>query len=126
VLKGSADLGIEGPLNLEAGVTSAEAHGRSERVKERHLSNGWIGVDLDGTLAYYDEWRGLYHIGEPIPAMVDRVKRWLAEGRDVRIFTARVSGNIAVDKSGEPTATRRLWRAISDCGVRSILDALCP
>jgi hypothetical protein len=53
--------------------------------------NGWIGVDLDGTLAYYDEWRGPQYIGEPIPAMYKRVKIWLDEGRDVRIFTARVS-----------------------------------
>lgn len=56
------------------------------------MSNGgWIGVDLDGTLAVYDEWRGVEHIGPPITAMVDRVKRWLSEGREVRIFTARVS-----------------------------------
>jgi hypothetical protein len=54
------------------------------------MSNGWIGVDLDGTLAYYDYWRGPEHIGEPIPAMLERVQRWLAEGKDVRIFTARV------------------------------------
>lgn len=54
--------------------------------------SGWIGVDLDGTLARYDEWLGIEHIGEPIPLMVERVKRWLAEGRDVRIFTARVAG----------------------------------
>lgn len=53
--------------------------------------NGWIAVDLDGTLAHYDGWQGADHIGAPIPAMVERVKRWLAEGRDVRIFTARVS-----------------------------------
>lgn|SRR5574341_1429708 len=50
---------------------------------------GWIGVDLDGTLAHYDEWRGPDHIGEPIPAMIERVNRWFAEGREVRIFTAR-------------------------------------
>lgn len=57
------------------------------------MSNiGWIGVDLDGTLAFYDHWRGPDHIGEPIPAMLARVKGWLAEGRDVRIFTARVDG----------------------------------
>lgn len=57
------------------------------------MSNkGWIGVDLDGTLAYYDEWRGPEHIGEPIPLMLARVKAWLGEGRDVRIFTARVDG----------------------------------
>jgi len=50
----------------------------------------WIGVDLDGTLAHYDHWRGIEHIGEPIPAMLERVKQWLADGVDVRIFTARV------------------------------------
>ena len=53
--------------------------------------NGWIGVDLDGTLAKYDGWKGAGHIGEPIPAMLDRVKDWLADGKEVRIFTARVS-----------------------------------
>lgn len=52
---------------------------------------GWIGVDLDGTLAHYEH--GSFRpdrIGEPIPAMVERIKRWLAEGYEVRIFTARV------------------------------------
>jgi hypothetical protein len=58
------------------------------------MRKGWIGVDLDGTLAYYDLWRGPYHIGEPIPVMLERVKRWLSEGCDVRIFTARVSATI--------------------------------
>lgn len=50
----------------------------------------WIAVDLDGTLAYYDKWRGDSHIGAPIPEMVARVRAWRAEGKDVRIFTARV------------------------------------
>jgi hypothetical protein len=53
-------------------------------------SNGWIGVDLDGTLAHYDGWKGADHIGAPIPVMVERVKGWLAEGKTVKIFTARV------------------------------------
>lgn len=57
------------------------------------MTQGWIGLDLDGTLAYYDEWRGIEHIGEPIPAMLERVKRWIKEGKEVRIFTARVSRN---------------------------------
>jgi hypothetical protein len=52
-------------------------------------SQGWIGVDLDGTLAHYDGWKGADHIGAPIPAMVERVKGWLAEGKTVKIFTAR-------------------------------------
>ena len=54
------------------------------------MSEGWIGVDLDGTLAEYLGWQGMGHIGEPIAPMVERVKAWLAEGKDVRIFTARV------------------------------------
>lgn len=52
-------------------------------------NTGWFGVDLDGTLAAYDGWQGIEHIGEPIPRMLERVKRWVASGRDVRIFTAR-------------------------------------
>ena len=49
-----------------------------------------IAVDLDGTLAFYDHWRGPEHIGEPVPAMVERVKGWITEGHEVVIFTARV------------------------------------
>jgi len=51
--------------------------------------SGWIGVDLDGTLAKYGSWNG-GQIGDPIPLMVERVKQWIAEGVEVRIFTARV------------------------------------
>lgn len=69
-------------------------------------NHGWIGVDLDGTLAHYDGWQGVYHIGAPVPAMLARVKNWIAEGREVRIFTARVHG-------GEPEvrATIESWCA---------------
>jgi hypothetical protein len=55
-----------------------------------HDSRRWIGVDLDGTLAEYHRWMGIEHIGDPVPAMLERVKGWLAEGVEVRIFTARV------------------------------------
>jgi hypothetical protein len=51
--------------------------------------SGWIGVDLDGTLAEYHGWNG-GEIGAPVPAMVERVKKWLADGVKVKIFTARV------------------------------------
>lgn len=60
---------------------------------------GWIGVDLDSTLAYYDEWRGVDHIGLPVPLMVERVRRWIAQGREVRIFTARVSTDVFEDRA---------------------------
>ncbi len=54
-------------------------------------SLSWIGVDLDCTLAHHGEWAGPTVIGKPIPAMVWRVRKMLEEGKDVRIFTARVS-----------------------------------
>jgi hypothetical protein len=63
-----------------------------ENLRENPVSKGWIGVDLDGTLAKYDGWVGVDHIGDPVPLMVSRVKIWLQQGHDVRIFTARVSG----------------------------------
>lgn len=53
--------------------------------------DGWIGVDLDGTLAFYDGWKGAENIGEPIMPMLDRVNGWLNDGVTVKIFTARVS-----------------------------------
>lgn len=56
------------------------------------MSNkGWIGVDLDGTLAYYDHWRGVDHIGDPITPMLVRVKYWRSQNQEVKIFTARVA-----------------------------------
>lgn len=54
------------------------------------MMTGWIGVDLDGTLAKYDSFHGIEHIGEPITAMVERVQGWLLSGHEVRIFTARI------------------------------------
>lgn len=69
-------------------------------------TEGWIGVDLDGVLAYYDEWRGVDHVGEPIPAMVDRVRRWIAEGKRVKVFTARVD-NTAIDANEARAAIER-------------------
>lgn len=52
---------------------------------------GWIGVDLDGTLAKYDGWKGIEHVGDPVLPMLNRVKQWIKDGKTVKIFTARVS-----------------------------------
>lgn len=62
-----------------------------EDQPQRPSDIGWIAVDLDGTLAQYDGWQGPEFIGPPIPVMVNRVKRWLIDGKDVRIFTARIT-----------------------------------
>tara|TARA_Y100000310_G_C20473814_1_gene711397 strand:+ start:530 stop:862 length:333 start_codon:yes stop_codon:yes gene_type:complete len=56
--------------------------------------SGWIGVDLDSTLAHYTGWVGYdAPIGKPVPKMVARVQRWLKKGKTVKIFTARVHGD---------------------------------
>jgi hypothetical protein len=48
-----------------------------------------ILVDLDGTLAEYKGWNGHTHIGDPVPIMARRIRRWLNDGKLVKIFTAR-------------------------------------
>ncbi len=78
------------------------------------MSGGWIGVDLDGTLAHYEGWHGAQHVGEPVPKMIERVKRWLAEGRAVKIFTARVSHDGSprrLREAEEARAAIELWCA---------------
>jgi hypothetical protein len=73
----------------------------------KHMKvHGWIGVDLDGTLATYDKWRGIEHIGEPIAPMIERVKRWLTDGNEVRIFTARVDGGLGGKEAEDVAAVR--------------------
>ena len=68
---------------------------------------GWIGVDLDGTLAHYEGW-GNGDIGKPIPLMMDRVVEWLKHGKEVRIFTARAS---------DPTQTKLVEAWLHEHGL---------
>lgn len=51
----------------------------------------WIGVDLDRTLAVRNSGDPLSEIGPPIHEMVNRVKHWLRENKNVKILTARVN-----------------------------------
>lgn len=83
--------------------------------------NGWIGVDLDGTLAHYDGWVSEDHIGAPIPIMVERVKSWLDEGKDVRIFTARVDGGEVALGMGDPHGAG--FRDVDR--IRGVIEAWC-
>lgn len=79
---------------------------------------GWIGVDLDGTLAKYRGWEGPDSIGEPVPEMLMRVRRWLAEGKEVRIFTARAS-------IPEQIAPVRAWldrHGLQQVGITNVKD----
>jgi len=62
----------------------------------------WIGVDFDKTLATGVAFNGPDSVGDPIEPMVERVKQWLADGEDVRIFTGRVGPHPAYYKDGMP------------------------
>ncbi|MEK0324867.1 MAG: hypothetical protein QQN63_04105 [Nitrosopumilus sp.] len=56
----------------------------------------WIGVDLDGTLAYYDDTYVVGQIGSVIEPMKRLVLDFIDKGYEVKIFTARVySGSYA-------------------------------
>ena len=83
------------------------------------MSNGWIAVDLDGTLAEYHGWVDGQGIGKPIPKMVERVRRWLQEGKDVRIFTARAA--VAV---GSEWARAEMIKEIEDWCRKNIGQSL--
>lgn len=68
------------------------------KIPEGH---GEIAIDLDGTLAYYDTFKGEDHVGHPIPGMVDFVLDLINSGEKVVIFTARaysVTGKATVLK----------------------------
>lgn len=51
----------------------------------------WIGFDLDGTLAKYDGWKGIEHIGEPVDTMVIIAKMLHRIGKKIKVLTARVA-----------------------------------
>lgn len=52
---------------------------------------GWVGVDLDATLAHWNTGDDIRQIGAVIPRTKERVLELLAKGTQVRILTARVS-----------------------------------
>lgn len=63
----------------------------------------WIAVDFDGTLATRDTEKDptARQLGEPIWPMVERVKSWLAAGKTVKIFTARLGNAYFTEEERE-------------------------
>jgi hypothetical protein len=88
-------------------------------------SNGWIGVDFDGTLAFYE--RKKYRSGEvgpPIPKMLARVKQMLEAGKTVKIFTARAYPFTDVDADADYMALQISARALRGEQADRANDAL--
>jgi hypothetical protein len=95
--KGESEEQPKGP-----GESTSKFSRPNPRRELRQLSGGamdsdhqgwptWIGVDLDGTLAMKVEPFDPLMIGKPIMVVVDRVKRALARGKTVKVFTARLA-----------------------------------
>lgn len=57
-------------------------------IREATLNKS-IAIDLDGTLAYFDGWKGIEHIGNPIPSVVEKLIEKKNEGYAIKIFSAR-------------------------------------
>lgn len=53
-------------------------------------NDSYVAYDLDGTIAQYNGWKSHTDIGDPIQPILSRLKQDLEEGKEVRIFTARV------------------------------------
>lgn len=79
-------------------------------------SKGWYGFDLDGTIAIYTVWQGPDHIGDPIPATIEIIKRLLNQGQRVKIFTARVWSGYGPEVIETATKTIKAW-CLKNIGV---------
>jgi len=75
---------------------------------------GWYGVDLDSTLAVHNPGDGIDKIGEPVPKTLAWVKSMVANGEDVRIFTARMSvkNTIWVEKAIAEWTLKHVGKAL--------------
>ena len=60
-----------------------------------------IAVDLDGTLAHYDSWKGIDHIGPVVPEVANAMELAQREGADIWIFTSRVSDPADAEQAGK-------------------------
>lgn len=85
-------------------------------------------MDLDGTLAQYHGWAKWSDIGEPVSLMLDRVKKWVADGVEVRIVTARMGHDDSVvhrcKTSGERFTNALMAGVIMDWTKRHVGVAL--
>ena len=78
-------------------------------------SDSWIGVDLDGTLARAVAWKGMDHIGEPVPLMMRRVRAWLEKGLKVKVVTARAGDPVGL-------AATKAWLEAQGLGELEVTD----
>ena len=113
------------PKDIQTGLSAT--YRNTEKQADSKRSSGYTGVDLDGTLAKYTTWKGHKHIGEPVPKMLERVKRMLATGEKVKIFTARASDGEKAINPIKAWCKKHLGKAlpvtnIKDHNMKKIID----
>lgn len=92
--------------------------GNTDIIPDTLPPGPWYGVDLDGTLAVWNETSTLNRIGPPIPAMVDMVRRMVDNDIRVKIFTARACDPAQIPKI-------RAWMAqngLPDLEITNVKD----
>lgn len=75
-------------------VVQVERNSGEVLTPKQHISltlPGWVGVELDGTLAHYEPNQDALAIGAPVEKMLKRVRQWLMLDVNVRLFTARAA-----------------------------------
>ena len=74
------------------------------------MNGKWYGFDVDGTIADNSAHTfGMGKIGKPIKPMCDLMKKLHAEGRRVKIFTARLS-DVGSDRSSQQAVKEHIWK----------------
>lgn len=75
-------------MNLAETIEVMQLQTLAIHARSTIASKFWYGFDFDGTLVKQKKFPDY---GKPIEKMVARVKRYLAQGKNVKIFTARAA-----------------------------------
>ena len=71
---------------------------KTNAPSDKRSPTSWYGVDLDGTLAVWNDNSTLDRIGAPVHVMVDMVRSMVDNGIRVKIFTARACDPAQIPK----------------------------
>nr|WP_319491226.1 hypothetical protein [uncultured Desulfobacter sp.] len=91
---------------------------KTNAPSDKRTLTPWYGVDLDGTLAVWNDNSTLDRIGAPIHVMVDMVRSMVDNGIRVKIFTARACDPAQIPKI-------RAWMArhgLPDLEITNVKD----
>ena len=68
-----------------------------------------VAIDFDGTIAHYDGWKGIGHIGTPIDGVRELLLGLKAAGYRIVIHTCRATPDVNGDLVGEAVGYIQEW-----------------